>query len=93
MLTDAHLEEMASALVAVEGVEAVALGGSRTRGTHQPDSDFDLGLYYRLPLDLVGLRLLAGALARGGTGMLRGSASRGTGARGWTAAPGCWSTG
>ncbi|MDF2509525.1 MAG: nucleotidyltransferase protein [Microbacterium sp.] len=37
---------MAGELVAVSGVGAVALGGSRARGTHRPDSDVDLGLYY-----------------------------------------------
>ncbi|HEY8473810.1 MAG TPA: nucleotidyltransferase domain-containing protein [Natronosporangium sp.] len=38
---------------------AVALGGSRATGTHRPDSDFDLGLYYRQPLDTAALRKLA----------------------------------
>ena len=28
------------------GLEAIVLGGSRARGTHGPDSDFDIGLYY-----------------------------------------------
>jgi hypothetical protein len=35
------------------------LGGSRARGTHRPDSDIDLGLYYRGRLDVDGLRALA----------------------------------
>ena len=30
----------------VEGVEAIALGGSQSRGTARPDSDVDIGLYY-----------------------------------------------
>ncbi|MGC4867075.1 nucleotidyltransferase domain-containing protein [Micromonospora sp. DT53] len=34
-------------LCAVDGVVAVALGGSRARGEHRPDSDWDLGLYYQ----------------------------------------------
>lgn len=38
---------------------AVALGGSRARGTHRPDSDIDLGLYYHGSLDVDQLRLLA----------------------------------
>jgi predicted nucleotidyltransferase len=31
----------------IEGVEAVVLGGSRARGEGHPDSDVDLGIYYR----------------------------------------------
>ena len=31
----------------IDGVVAVALGGSRARGTARPDSDIDLGIYYR----------------------------------------------
>ncbi|MBD7956707.1 nucleotidyltransferase domain-containing protein [Microbacterium sp. Sa4CUA7] len=36
---------MTDDLGAVPGVRAVALGGSRARGTHRPDSDVDLGVY------------------------------------------------
>ncbi|MFI7573311.1 nucleotidyltransferase domain-containing protein [Micromonospora sp. NPDC049497] len=50
-------------LCAVGGVVAVALGGSRGRGEHRPDSDWDLGLYYRGPLDLPALRTLAASVA------------------------------
>jgi hypothetical protein len=39
----------AEQLAAVGGVVAVALGGSRARGTHRPDSGYDLGLYHRGP--------------------------------------------
>lgn len=59
MLDDARLRELAQRLVAVPGVVGVALGGSRARGDHGPDSDVDLGLYYRPPLDVAGLRVLA----------------------------------
>jgi predicted nucleotidyltransferase len=34
-------------LVTLPGVVAVVLGGSRARGTSRPDSDWDIGLYYR----------------------------------------------
>jgi predicted nucleotidyltransferase len=34
-------------LVTLPGVVAVVLGGSRARGTNRPDSDWDIGLYYR----------------------------------------------
>jgi hypothetical protein len=44
----------------VPGVVGVALGGSRARDTHRPDSDWDLGVYYRPPLDLAGLRAVVG---------------------------------
>ncbi|OIJ89151.1 nucleotidyltransferase domain-containing protein [Streptomyces colonosanans] len=36
-------------LAALPGVRAVALGGSRAQGTHGPDSDWDLAVYYRGP--------------------------------------------
>jgi hypothetical protein len=38
---------IATRLGEIEGVEAVALGGSRARGEGRPGSDVDLGLYYR----------------------------------------------
>ncbi|MEV7399620.1 nucleotidyltransferase domain-containing protein [Streptomyces sp. NPDC091267] len=50
---------MAEQLTAVPGIRAVALGGSRARGTHRPDSDWDLGLYYRGTPDLAALTALA----------------------------------
>jgi predicted nucleotidyltransferase len=42
----ATIDAIAGRLGAVPGVLAVALGGSRARGTAAPDSDVDLGLYY-----------------------------------------------
>ncbi|MFJ8310316.1 MULTISPECIES: nucleotidyltransferase domain-containing protein [unclassified Streptomyces] len=50
---------LAERLAEVPGVRAVALGGSRARGTHRPDSDWDLGLYYRGDLDVPALSRLA----------------------------------
>jgi hypothetical protein len=41
------LGEIASALAKVADVEAVALGGSHARGTQGPESDLDIGIYYR----------------------------------------------
>jgi len=58
---DVALEELAEQLSTVGGVVAVVLGGSRARGTHRPDSDTDLGLYYRGDIDVAALRGLAAA--------------------------------
>jgi predicted nucleotidyltransferase len=55
----ARVRAMATRLGEVPGVVAVVLGGSRATGAHRPDSDIDLGLYYRGHLDVAGLRALA----------------------------------
>lgn len=68
---------MASRLVRLSGVEAVALGGSRARGTHRPDSDWDLGVYYRGTPDLVALTALA-SLVQGATAEVAGPGDWGT---------------
>src|SRR4051794_10449225 len=60
-----RLTEIANRLTEVDGVVGVCLGGSRASGTHGPDSDLDLGLYYRPPLDTAALRLLAARLTGG----------------------------
>ncbi|MFJ1925276.1 MULTISPECIES: nucleotidyltransferase domain-containing protein [unclassified Streptomyces] len=54
-----RIDAVAERLVAVPGIHAVVLGGSRARGTHRPDSDWDLGLYYRGVPDLAALSTLA----------------------------------
>ncbi|TYB60250.1 nucleotidyltransferase domain-containing protein [Nonomuraea sp. PA05] len=58
-MQEPDLHAIADRLLAVPGVVAVVLGGSRARGTHRPDSDIDLGLYYRDRLDVAALRTLA----------------------------------
>jgi Nucleotidyltransferase domain len=55
---------MALRVADVPGVVGVALGGSRARGDHTPESDTDLGIYYRGVLDTEKL----GELARGLSG-------------------------
>ncbi|MGI8458395.1 MAG: nucleotidyltransferase domain-containing protein [Propionibacteriaceae bacterium] len=65
MLTETRLRGLAHELVAVSGVLGVMLGGSRARGDHHPDSDVDLGIYYRPPLDTASLRTLARRVATG----------------------------
>lgn len=54
---------MQDKIAAVGGVVGVVLGGSRARGTHRPDSDHDIGIYYRGELDLAALQALADEVA------------------------------
>ncbi|MGI5407548.1 nucleotidyltransferase domain-containing protein [Streptomyces chartreusis] len=54
----AFLNTTADRLAALPTVRAVALGGSRAQGTHHPDSDWDLAVYYRGPFDPSDLRAL-----------------------------------
>ena len=52
---------LAAELAGLPGAVAVVLGGSRATGTGRPDSDWDLGLYYRgsrQPLDPADVRSL-----------------------------------
>lgn len=39
--------DLVSALVEIDGIEAIVLGGSYARGRARPDSDIDLGILYR----------------------------------------------
>jgi predicted nucleotidyltransferase len=56
-LTDqAFLDTTADRLAALPAVRAVTLGGSRAQGTHGPDSDWDLAVYYRGAFDPADLR-------------------------------------
>ncbi|MEU8827512.1 nucleotidyltransferase domain-containing protein [Streptomyces sp. NPDC048636] len=48
---NAFLDLLADRLAALPTVRAVTLGGSRAQGTHTPDSDWDLGVYYRGAFD------------------------------------------
>lgn len=43
----AFLAEVTAHLAVLPGIVAVTLGGSRARGEPRPDSDWDVGLYYR----------------------------------------------
>ncbi|MFI5889314.1 nucleotidyltransferase domain-containing protein [Actinoplanes sp. NPDC051513] len=62
-LTEARLLEVAERVAEVPGVAGIVLGGSRARGSHAPDSDTDVGLYYRSPLDVDLLDRLAKSIA------------------------------
>ena len=59
VVDDEDLRKLGQRLCEVDGVIGVVLGGSRARGEHTPESDFDLGLYYRSPLDTDALQDLA----------------------------------
>src|SRR5882757_1498350 len=67
-MTDANDEDLLRRLVValsvVPGVEAIALGGSRARGTAVDTSDYDIGLYYRAnrPIDVAALGKVAAVL-------------------------------
>jgi predicted nucleotidyltransferase len=71
VLDDAALHDLARRLVGAPGVVSVLLGGSRARGDHTPQSDVDLGLYYRPPLDTAALGELAREVAGPGAEVTR----------------------
>ncbi|MFJ5258978.1 nucleotidyltransferase domain-containing protein [Streptomyces sp. NPDC088387] len=54
----AFLRTVTDRLAALATVEAVTLGGSRAQGTHRPDSDWDMAVYYRGPFDPADLRAI-----------------------------------
>jgi predicted nucleotidyltransferase len=56
MTDEAFLDHVADRLAALPTVRAVTLGGSRAQGTHTPDSDWDLAVYYRGDFDPADLR-------------------------------------
>lgn len=51
-MDDPFAARIAEKLAGVPGIKAVALGGSRARGSHHPGSDYDLALNYD-PSDLL----------------------------------------
>ncbi|KAM3102758.1 nucleotidyltransferase domain-containing protein [Phormidesmis sp. 146-12] len=58
------VHQVISRLQTVQGVAAIALGGSRARSNHTQKSDVDFGIYYspENPLDLIALNHLASEL-------------------------------
>lgn len=68
---DEELRKLAQRLCEVDGMVGVLLGGSRARGEHMPESDFDFGLYYQGPLDIEGLQDLARDVAGPGERVTR----------------------
>lgn len=67
----ADLAALADRMAEVPGVIGVVLGGNRARGEHAADSDIDLGLYYRPPLDIDALTALARDVAGVGAKVTR----------------------
>lgn len=63
-MADSVLNRIVPALAGVPGVAAIALGGSRARGTASEASDYDVGLYYATaqPIDTDRLSQVARAL-------------------------------
>ncbi len=56
MTDQEFLSRVAARLAALPGTRAVTLGGSRAQGTHTPESDWDLAIYYRGTFDPAALR-------------------------------------
>jgi len=73
---------LAAQLAALPGAQAVVLGGSRSQGRHDADSDWDLGVDYRGSIDLTALAAYApvhppgswGRLMNGGAWLTLGDA-------------------
>jgi hypothetical protein len=63
LLSEDQLRRLSQRLTAIPGVTGVMLGGSRARREYTADSDVDLGLYYRPPLDVARLGKLAREVA------------------------------
>lgn len=77
MVTSLH--RLVGRLAAVQGVEAVTLGGSRATGEERADSDWDLGVYYRGRFDPDDVKALGypgevAALGAWGGGVFNGGA-------------------
>jgi hypothetical protein len=64
MAHEALIQQSVEQLKAVDGLQAIVLGGSYASGTQRPDSDIDIGLYYDedRPLDTAQVRAIAVAL-------------------------------
>jgi hypothetical protein len=66
---------LADQLYAIDGVTAVVIGGSRAVGRERPDSDWDVGLYYRGDIDLRVLAAHGEVFAPGSWGRLMNGGS------------------
>lgn len=76
---DDALRDLIDRLAELDGVQAIALGGSRASGDARPDSDWDLGVYYRGAFDPGTVRALGypgavSGLGEWGGGVFNGGA-------------------
>ncbi|MBD2869158.1 nucleotidyltransferase domain-containing protein [Paenibacillus arenilitoris] len=64
MKTDNTISKLVNRLKEINGVNAIVLGGSRARGSHNEHSDIDIGIYYDSGkgLDIAGLQQAAAEL-------------------------------
>ena len=64
----ALLNDMLGQVSRIKGVAAIVLGGSYASRTQRPDSDLDIGIYYReeSPFDIPDIKRVANILASGG---------------------------
>lgn len=60
----AILTRLVEELSPIDGIEAIALGGSHARGRARPDSDIDVGIYYRddAPFSIAEIRSVSAGL-------------------------------
>jgi hypothetical protein len=63
VIAEATMLDLARRLGDVPGVIGVVLGGSRARGAASANSDVDLGIYYRPPLDVPAVQAIASAFS------------------------------
>jgi hypothetical protein len=76
MFVPVPIVELIDELYASEGVEAVVIGGSRALGLERPDSDWDVGVYYRRAVDLSALAARGVVHPPGSWGRLMNGGSR-----------------
>jgi len=58
---EAFVAHIVEALASISGMEAIHLGGSRGNGRAHPSSDWDLGVYFRGPIDHSAIEAVAKA--------------------------------